>query len=88
MRLVAEIRDDHDSEWPAMAKVSEVLEVGARGPVPASLTNACCATSLSIVWAPPSLRRKEGGYGATGTGSWGRRRSLQREVLAWQNHSG
>lgn len=41
VRLVVEIRDDHDWERPAMAKVSEVLEVVARGPVPASLNNAC-----------------------------------------------
>jgi len=28
VRMVAEIRDDHDSEWAAMAKVSELLGVG------------------------------------------------------------
>ena len=26
--MVAEIRDDHDSEWAAMAKVAELLGVG------------------------------------------------------------
>jgi transposase len=28
VRMVAEIRADHDSEWAAMAKVSELLGVG------------------------------------------------------------
>lgn len=28
MRMVAEIRPDHDSEWAAMAKVAELLGVG------------------------------------------------------------
>ena len=28
VRMVAEIRDDHESEWAAMAKVSELLGVG------------------------------------------------------------
>src|SRR3954454_3640109 len=28
VRMVAEIRDDHDSEWAAMAKVAELLGVG------------------------------------------------------------
>jgi transposase len=28
VRMVAEIRGDHDSEWAAMAKVSELLGVG------------------------------------------------------------
>lgn len=32
VRMVAEIRADHDSEWAAMAKVAEVLGVGRRRP--------------------------------------------------------
>ncbi len=28
MRMVAEVRADHDSEWAAMTKVSELLGVG------------------------------------------------------------
>lgn len=28
VRMVAEIRDDHDSEWAAMGKVAELLGIG------------------------------------------------------------